>query len=207
MPSSFNNTARGRPRATPPAKESSPLTDGDDEGGRKTRKKILSWQAGGQQGWSSFDSYIEQPQPKSRKLTANPRVGPSSGKKPKVEDLYASFNPNSVLNKSVNGSANKTNQHPLPKLQKSKLLAPALPDPKLCRWRSAFFFDPPVNKEVYEGEMLNNMRDGQGVFLYKNGNTYEGSWKKNYEHGRGVLFNKKRQVIYSGEFDKGKVRE
>ena len=89
--------------------------------------------------------------------------------------------------------------------QKSKLLAPALPDPKLCRWRSAFYFDPPINKEVYEGEMLNNMRDGQGVFLYRNGNTYEGGWKKNYEHGRGVLFNKKRQVIYDGEFDKGKL--
>lgn len=39
---------------------------------------------------------------------------------------------------------------------------------------------------VYEGDMMNDVKEGVGVYSYKNGDVYEGSWKDNKKHGVGV---------------------
>jgi hypothetical protein len=63
----------------------------------------------------------------------------------------------------------------------------------------------PPKLVVYEGEMLQGERDGQGICLYNNGTLYEGQWKQNKEHGRGTLFSGDRQrVLYQGEWLAGR---
>jgi hypothetical protein len=63
----------------------------------------------------------------------------------------------------------------------------------------------PPKLVVYEGEMLQGERDGQGICLYNNGTLYEGQWKQNKEHGRGTLFSGDRQrTLYQGEWLAGR---
>ena len=42
-------------------------------------------------------------------------------------------------------------------------------------------------EEVYEGEFVNNRREGKGRLIYENGSVYEGEWKDDEMNGRGVL--------------------
>ena len=59
---------------------------------------------------------------------------------------------------------------------------------------------------VYEGEMNNGMREGQGACLYNNGLMYEGSWKRNKEHGKGMLLTADRsRIIYDGDWERGRM--
>ncbi len=145
----------------------------------RTRKKLLSWQKG-----RDWDELTERPQSKKRKTPANKSAvkggggarGAAAADKASVSgverNLYSVFSPAGASKKRGDSSSAPGSHFPLPRLQKnSKASTPSLPDPALCRWRSAFFFDAPINKEIYEGEMLNQQRDGRGVFLYKNGNT------------------------------------
>ena len=46
------------------------------------------------------------------------------------------------------------------------------------------------NGSKYEGEKLNDMKNGQGKFFYADGGIYEGKWKDNEMHGRGTLYYK-----------------
>ena len=41
--------------------------------------------------------------------------------------------------------------------------------------------------DVYEGEMLNGLRHGQGTLFRMDGSQYEGSWKYGMKHGQGNL--------------------
>lgn len=42
---------------------------------------------------------------------------------------------------------------------------------------------------VYEGSVVKNMREGQGVLRTEDGSViYEGEWQRNAPHGRGVLY-------------------
>ena len=106
---------------------------------------------------------------------------------------------------------------------------PAAGDPKKARWRAAHFLyyqrhDPEENDTasttsgnspkvipkpkyvIYEGEMVDNKREGRGVCLYNNGLLYEGEWKRNKEHGYGKLMTSDRQrIIYEGEWERGKI--
>ena len=36
------------------------------------------------------------------------------------------------------------------------------------------------------GEWFNDMRNGQGVYTYVNGDTYEGEWVDSLRHGQGT---------------------
>ena len=36
------------------------------------------------------------------------------------------------------------------------------------------------------GEWFNDMRNGQGVYTYVNGDTYEGEWVDGLRHGQGT---------------------
>jgi hypothetical protein len=106
---------------------------------------------------------------------------------------------------------------------------PAAGDPKKARWRAAHFLyyqrhDPEENDTasttsgnspkvtpkpkyvIYEGEMVDNKREGHGICLYNNGLLYEGEWKRNKEHGYGKLMTSDRQrIIYDGEWERGKI--
>ena len=42
---------------------------------------------------------------------------------------------------------------------------------------------------MYDGELKNGLRHGQGVFYYANGAKYEGMWKDNMKHGKVRDFN------------------
>ena len=39
-------------------------------------------------------------------------------------------------------------------------------------------------RNMYDGDFVNGMRNGQGVFYYANGARYEGGWKDNMKHGK-----------------------
>jgi lysyl-tRNA synthetase class I len=40
----------------------------------------------------------------------------------------------------------------------------------------------------YKGTIKNGMRDGYGVFYYKDGCYYQGEWRENKMHGKGQLY-------------------
>ena len=47
------------------------------------------------------------------------------------------------------------------------------------------FFHPPGNK--YDGEWVDDVKEGYGVLTYVNGERYEGYWKNDKAHGKGTL--------------------
>lgn len=55
------------------------------------------------------------------------------------------------------------------------------------------------NGDVYEGEMLNGMKNGQGKMIYANGNIYEGEWQDDFQNGRGKMTYANGNV-YEGEW-------
>ena len=57
----------------------------------------------------------------------------------------------------------------------------------------------------YEGDILNNLIEGKGIFYYNNGDKYEGDWKNNIREGKGILFYNNGNR-YEGEF-KNDLRE
>ena len=40
---------------------------------------------------------------------------------------------------------------------------------------------------IYEGEIIDNLKEGKGTLLYANGDKYEGEWKHNLKEGKGIL--------------------
>ncbi|GFS01954.1 radial spoke head 10 homolog B-like [Elysia marginata] len=61
-------------------------------------------------------------------------------------------------------------------------------------------------RNMYDGELVNGLRHGQGVFYYANGAKYEGMWKDNMKHGKGK-FTFKNGRIYEGLFEKDHIVE
>ena len=53
---------------------------------------------------------------------------------------------------------------------------------------------------IYEGELVNDSREGNGKFIYKDGSYYIGQWKNNLPNGKGAFFNKNGKLIYEGNF-------
>lgn len=43
-------------------------------------------------------------------------------------------------------------------------------------------------KERFEGEYLQDKKNGSGKYWYANGDKYEGEWKNDNKHGYGKLF-------------------
>ena len=52
--------------------------------------------------------------------------------------------------------------------------------------------------------MNNNMREGKGIYYFKNGNRYEGDWKKNLQHGKGIFYFKGGER-FEGDWKNGKI--
>ena len=38
----------------------------------------------------------------------------------------------------------------------------------------------------YEGEYVNDLKEGQGKYTYGNGDIYKGQWKAGKRHGKGA---------------------
>src|SRR5690606_5774083 len=60
------------------------------------------------------------------------------------------------------------------------------------------------NGDYYEGEFLNDKREGYGTFIYKIGTKYEGMFRNNKQHGYGKLVQCDGEV-YIGEWKDGKI--
>ena len=59
----------------------------------------------------------------------------------------------------------------------------------------------------YKGELKNNMRDGKGIMIYKNGNKYNGDWKNDLKEGKGIMIYKngnKYDVDWKNDIKEGK---
>ncbi len=52
----------------------------------------------------------------------------------------------------------------------------------------------------YEGEMINNKKEGNGKLVFKNGELYIGQFKNNKFNGNGVYYYKKNKIKYMGNF-------
>jgi len=52
---------------------------------------------------------------------------------------------------------------------------------------------------IYEGELKNDLRDGKGTMVWKDGDRYEGDWKNGKFEGRGTYFYNNGDK-YVGEF-------
>ena len=52
----------------------------------------------------------------------------------------------------------------------------------------------------YEGDKLNDMRDGRGKFYYQDGGLYDGEWRENKMSGHGKLFYQSGKIAYDGEW-------
>jgi hypothetical protein len=85
--------------------------------------------------------------------------------------------------------------------------------------------------DVYEGEFVNGLKDGQGTikyvngekfvgdfkrgriwsgmgyFKWENGDTYTGAWENGVVHGKGQLTNAATGEVLTGEFREGKIYE
>ena len=60
----------------------------------------------------------------------------------------------------------------------------------------------------YEGDFVNDVKEGQGTFQWPDGKIYTGQWLNGKQHGTGVLTNHKDGVPSMGIWEKGKrVRE
>ena len=44
------------------------------------------------------------------------------------------------------------------------------------------------NGDKYVGEVIDNKREGYGLYFYANGNYYYGKYKNNKQYGYGALF-------------------
>ena len=55
---------------------------------------------------------------------------------------------------------------------------------------------------IYEGEIKDNKREGQGIMYFNNGNRYEGGFINNMPEGKGTYFIN--GDWYVGDFKDGK---
>ena len=51
-------------------------------------------------------------------------------------------------------------------------------------WRGVV---PISSEDRYEGECVNQIRNGKGKYIYPNEDTYEGDWINGKKHGFGVF--------------------
>jgi hypothetical protein len=59
-----------------------------------------------------------------------------------------------------------------------------------------------VDGSTYQGNILNGLRSGNGVYKNPNGSTYDGSWQQGLPHGKGI-FTASNKMVYEGDFVAG----
>lgn len=60
------------------------------------------------------------------------------------------------------------------------------------------------NKVFYKGGFAFGKKEGTGTIYFDNGNYYIGEFRNDEIEGKGIIYNKDKQLIYEGEFVKGK---
>ena len=45
-----------------------------------------------------------------------------------------------------------------------------------------------MDGDRYEGEFMNNRKEGRGIYYFSEGTRYEGLYSKGYKNGIGVYF-------------------
>ena len=53
---------------------------------------------------------------------------------------------------------------------------------------------------MYEGVFINDKREGNGKYIYENGEYYIGECKNNLKHGKGTEYYKNGNIKYEGDF-------
>ena len=56
------------------------------------------------------------------------------------------------------------------------------------------------NGEIYEGSIIEDKFEGYGKYIYENGEYYIGQWKEDLRNGKGILYYKNGKIKYDGEF-------
>ena len=54
------------------------------------------------------------------------------------------------------------------------------------------------------GNWKNDEFEGQGKYIYKNGDYYIGQWKKGLRHGKGIQYYSNGKIKYDGDWINGK---
>ena len=57
--------------------------------------------------------------------------------------------------------------------------------------------------DYYEGQWVNNIKEGKGFMLFKNGDKYNGEWSNNLRNGQGELKKYGKWDNYVGEWSEG----
>ena len=55
----------------------------------------------------------------------------------------------------------------------------------------------------YDGDWIENRKEGWGTRQYKSGNLYEGQWVDNVRHGEGTMRWMDKNQMYQGDWDHG----
>eukprot|EP01137_Pigoraptor_chileana_P031173 Opistho-2@18611 len=55
----------------------------------------------------------------------------------------------------------------------------------------------------YDGEWVNNRKEGCGIMRYKSGNMYDGEWRNNIRHGKGAMHWYDSSERYQGDWENG----
>lgn len=55
----------------------------------------------------------------------------------------------------------------------------------------------------YQGEWVNGMKEGKGIYVYQDGRKYEGEWKNDQQNGRGILYDSQGKIIAEGFWENG----
>ena len=59
---------------------------------------------------------------------------------------------------------------------------------------------------MYEGDWINDKPEGNGKYIYENGEYYLGQYKNGKRHGKGKkyeIYNNERKLVYEGEYLNG----
>jgi hypothetical protein len=51
---------------------------------------------------------------------------------------------------------------------------------------------------IYQGEFSNDERSGFGIYYFASGEKYEGEWSNNKRNGKGILYSKDGKEVFSG---------
>ena len=56
----------------------------------------------------------------------------------------------------------------------------------------------------YEGEFIDNIQEGKGIFYYNDGSRYDGEWKNGIKEGKGIFYSDNDVARYDGEWKNDK---
>ena len=52
----------------------------------------------------------------------------------------------------------------------------------------------------FEGDFINDKYEGNGKYIFENGNYYIGEFKNDLKHGKGIIYYKNGNIKYEGDF-------